>query len=508
LLLSYGGEAALSVWAFYGRVSGLEQATNNSIPTQQEACHVKARELGATEVLDFVDAGVPGDLDWTDRPALNRLLNLVEAGAMAGFIAYDPDRLARDLGVQLAITELLAKHNVRLEFVTQEFNASPEGMLFYQIRGAVSQFERAKIRERTSRGRKKILRDGIPANKPGVYGLTYDRINKAWTIIPEQAETVRQIFRWVASGKRPGWVADHLNDAGVAPPKGQRWWKASIHSMITNMTYAGRMYLNRYNHEGEHKNRFLPPERRNKATERPREQWIEVAVPAIIDEPLWEAVQMAQEESTKRWSGRNSKRYQYLASRLIRCGLCGSAMSGTTSSPSRPTYSYYRCSGRYGEKKVLCTMPHLHVSSLDDALWAEVRSWLVEPERHSQALLKATNTLESAHPALKSHIDQQLKEVQEDTARLQSLVDKGIVKEQEVRPALKGLAEREKALLLRQRRPTSEPTEGFKAVPPEVVDRFSAAQRLEYIRGLVKEITAYPNGDVNLTPRNKPRLPE
>jgi site-specific DNA recombinase len=48
-------------------------------------------------------------------------------------------------------------------------------MLFYQMRGAISQFERAKIRERTQRGRKKALRSGRPTNKVTTYGIEYDR---------------------------------------------------------------------------------------------------------------------------------------------------------------------------------------------------------------------------------------------------------------------------------------------------------------------------------------------
>lgn len=496
------GDSAVSIWAFYGRVSGLEQATNNSIPTQREACQQKALALGATEVLDFVDAGVPGDLDWTDRPALNRLLSLAEAGAIAGLIAYDPDRLARDLGVQLAITELLAKHQVRLEFVTQEFNASPEGMLFYQIRGAVSQFERAKIRERTGRGRKKILREGIPANKPGIYGLTYDRPTNTWSVQPEHAEVVRQIFRWFAEGRRPAWIAQTLNESGIRPLRGARWWKTTVAKLVTNSTYAGKLYLNRYNHEGEHKNRFLPPERRHKASMRPPEQWIEVAVPAIVEPPLWEAVQHIRRENGRRWSGRTSKHGCYLASRLIRCGLCGSPMNGTTARRGAAATAYYRCAGRYGEKRLPCPMPHLHAPSLDEALWQAICTWLNKPDRYQQAASQAQRNNTQPPPTPQSQ-NAQLKEVQEDMARLQSLISRGAVREHEVRSAIRGLAEREKALLLQLRTPEEPPPS---AIPAKSED-FTFAQRQACVRGLVANIIAHPNGDLQVTPRDKARLP-
>lgn len=191
----------MAKWGCYVRVSGAEQVTNNSIPTQLEACHQRAAELGATEILDFIDAGVPGDLDWTDRPALNQLLELVERRALTGVVIYDPDRLARDLGAQLAATEIITRRRVQLEFCTQQFDASPEGMLFYQLRGAISQFERAKIRERTNRGRKRALRNGRPANKPAPYGLTYVPQTNTWCV----QKTRQRFFARFSCGPRAVW---------------------------------------------------------------------------------------------------------------------------------------------------------------------------------------------------------------------------------------------------------------------------------------------------------------
>ncbi|HWI52868.1 MAG TPA: hypothetical protein VNT01_12090, partial [Symbiobacteriaceae bacterium] len=69
------------------------------------------------------------------------------------------------------------------------------------------------------------------------------------------------------------------------------------------------------------------------------------------------------------------------------------------------------------------------------------------------------------------------------------------------------LADRERSLLLKLRKQTIEPVSAFEALPPEVVDQFSTEQRIAYIRGLVKEVTVYPDGDVKMAPREKPRLP-
>jgi site-specific DNA recombinase len=498
----------MTLWAFYGRVSGIEQASNNSIPTQREACHQRAQEKGATQVMDFVDAGVPGDLDWTDRPALTQLLDLVEKDALYGVVIYDPDRLARDLGVQLAVTDIIIKHRVQLEFITQQYDASPEGMLFYQLRGAISQFERAKIKERTNRGRKKLLREGIPSNNPQPYGLTYHRETNTWSHTPGQAEVVQQIFQWAKDGRGPTWIARQLNEQGVEPPRGgKRWWVHVIRRILANRTYTGTMFLHRYNMEGQRKNRFLPAERRTKVTERPQDDWIEAPVPPLIQPDLWEAVQSALGTSRSRWSGVESTNMVYLASRLLRCGFCGSAMTAVSTKRKSGRQHYYRCNGRYGERRLDCDMPHLRAEAVDNVIWEEVRSWLVHRERYEQARRKALSNKAAPQLSTLEGITSQLIEVRNDITRLQGLIDQGIVKETEVRSALKGLREKEASFAAKLKAPTPAETVSFTPLPVEVVDNFDAAVKREHIRGMVAEIIARPDGALEFTPQEKARLP-
>ncbi|HWI51234.1 MAG TPA: recombinase family protein, partial [Symbiobacteriaceae bacterium] len=468
----------------------------------------RAQEKGATQVMDFIDAGVPGDLDWTDRPALTQLLDLVEKGALHGVVIYDPDRLARDLGVQLAVTDIIIKHRVQLEFITQQYDASPEGMLFYQLRGAISQFERAKIKERTNRGRKKLLREGIPANNPQPYGLTYHRETNTWSPIPGQAEVVQQIFQWAKDGKGPTWIARQLNEQGVQPPRGgKRWWVHVIQRILANRTYTGTMFLHRWNMEGQRKNRFLSADRRARVAERPQEEWIETPVPTLIQPDLWEAVQFALGDNRRRWSGVESTNNVYLASRLIRCGLCGSAMTAVSTSRKNGRQFYYRCNGRYGERRLDCEMPHLRAQDVDNVIWEEVRSWLVNRNRYEQARHKYLSSKGNPQLATLEAINHQLTEVRSDISRLQGLVDQGIVKEPEVRSALKGLREKEASLAAKLKAPTPIEATDFKPLPVAVVDNFDAVVRREHIRGMVSEIVAFPDGRLEFTPQEKARLP-
>jgi site-specific DNA recombinase len=492
------------LWGFYGRVSSAEQTQNNSLPTQREACHARALERGATEILDFVDAGVPGDLDWTDRPALSHLLDMVEQGLIGGVVVYDPDRLARNLGVQLAVTEIITKHNVKLEFVTQDFNASPEGMLFYQIRGAVSQFERAKIRERTNRGRKKVMRSGKPANRVWTYGLIYDRPTNTWSLDEAKAAVIRRIFDWAAQGRGTRWIADRLNQEGVEPPgapNSHLWWQGTIMRMLENKAYVGKFYVHRYNYEGHRKNRFLPKERRVKVQERPEDEWVEIPIPHTVDESLWKAAHEALGSNKQKWGGAKSKYYEYLASHLARCGICGCRMQGATGNrkSKNPTF-YYRCWGKYGQLKTECSMTHLKALDLDAELWREIRSWLIEPDRYRQIAEKVIAEASPGALVAPDSMRVQVEEVRTDISRLEELIQRGIVKEVEVRSALRNLREREGRLMAQLRGPqpkllTIEP------LSPEIVDNLTPVQRKEHIRRVLSEVVVFPDGRLELVPK-------
>jgi site-specific DNA recombinase len=73
-------------------------------------------------------------------------------------MAYDPNRLSRNLADLLFLENDFARYGTKLEFITQEMDTSPEGKMFFAIRGAVAQYEREKIKERSMRGLREKVR--------------------------------------------------------------------------------------------------------------------------------------------------------------------------------------------------------------------------------------------------------------------------------------------------------------------------------------------------------------
>ena len=186
--------------AIYVRVSTQEQAEHGySLGTQMEACRQKAQELGAVTIREYIDDGQSGE--FLDRPALTELRKGLKGKEFDLVIVYDPDRLARNLAHQLIVAEEIEKAAADLVFVSVTFEQSPEGRLFFSIRGAISSFEKEKIKERTMRGKRgKAAKCKVVTNSNPL-GYDYDEANSMYVINDEEAKLVRKIFNHMVHDK-------------------------------------------------------------------------------------------------------------------------------------------------------------------------------------------------------------------------------------------------------------------------------------------------------------------
>jgi site-specific DNA recombinase len=140
--------------AIYTRKSteeGLEQEFN-TLDAQREAALAFIRSqqhegwIALPEMYD--DGGFTGAN--MDRPALTRLLDAVEAGALDCVVVYKVDRLSRSLLDFTRVLSVFEKHGVSFVAVTQQFNTSTSlGRLTLNILLSFAQFERELIGERT-----------------------------------------------------------------------------------------------------------------------------------------------------------------------------------------------------------------------------------------------------------------------------------------------------------------------------------------------------------------------
>jgi site-specific DNA recombinase len=168
----------------------------NSLDAQREACeaYIKSQaHEGWRLIHDQYNDGAFSGASLV-RPALQELLTEVRAGKIDIIVVYKVDRLTRSLADFAKLVELFDQHSVSFVSVTQSFNTtSSMGRLTLNVLLSFAQFEREVIGER--------VRDKIAASKAkgiwvgGSVPLGYASINKKLVVLPDEAETVRMIFR-------------------------------------------------------------------------------------------------------------------------------------------------------------------------------------------------------------------------------------------------------------------------------------------------------------------------
>ena len=157
--------------AIYARVSSEKQAKDGTIESQLEALRDFAKANNLIISHECIDDGVTGST--LTRPGLDYLRDLIADGLIQGVLIYCPDRLARNQAHQILLMEEFKKQNIQVIFTSQQFEDTPEGNFMLQIQGAVSELERAKILDRTRRGRKYAVKNGQMLGSMSPYGYRF-----------------------------------------------------------------------------------------------------------------------------------------------------------------------------------------------------------------------------------------------------------------------------------------------------------------------------------------------
>src|SRR3954468_2757000 len=147
-------------------------------------------------------------------------------------------------------------------------------------------------------------------------------------------------------------------------------------------------YANRYSFVPPRKPRRPYGPRTGEATCRqlkPREQWIAIPVPAIVDQETWDRAQ-AQLARNAALSFRNNTKHNYLLRCLMTCATCGLAMFGRTyaAGGKQPERRYYQCHGKdciLSARPAACPSRNVKAEEIEAAVWDHVAGLLASPER-------------------------------------------------------------------------------------------------------------------------------
>jgi site-specific DNA recombinase len=375
--------------ALYVRVSTERQAQQQTSDDQVRRLLAYAQERGwsVTEGAIYRDEGYSGTQ--LNRPALDRLRDAVAQGAIDTILLTSPDRLARRYAYQVWLLEAFEQAGCTVIFLDRPLRDDPQDALLLQIRGAVAEYERTLIADRMRRGRLAKLQSGqlLPwARAP--YGFRLDpqhpRDPTGVRVDEEEAVVVRQIFTWyVEEGLSLRAVGRRLMSSHIPSPSGQEHWNtSSVRKLLTNHAYRGIAYGNQQETVPAKRRRpLLKPASADgtgtSARRRAREEWIGVAVPAVIDADLFER---AQEQVTRNRdrSPRNT-RGEYLLRRVVSCRRCSLAHRIWTNGRS----AFYTCPGTSGDplrgQSEACHAPRIATHRLDAVVWDDLCRVLTDP---------------------------------------------------------------------------------------------------------------------------------
>jgi len=373
--------------AIYARVSSERQEKEHTIGSQLEALRVYAAKNGMDVVEEFTDEGYSGAR--LDRPALDRMRDLAERHGFEVLLTYCTDRLARKFVLQALILDELERFGVKTIFLEGGAADDPLSKLMHQITGAVAEFERAKITERYRRGKLYRARCGEIVSPDVPFGYVKiprrDGVPAHAEIQEAEAVVVRRIFdAYVGRDLTVRQIAKELtlDRTPTSKNRGQWSWSA-VDRILREEAYIGTYYYNRKQCVpidgvyGKKRQRF-------KCTMRPKEEWIPISVPPIIDLATFHAAAGRAREN-EAFSPRNLQEGGYLLRQLVRCGRCGSSCSALT---SKQTYGgkvhashYYSClrttSGFLKQER--CAQRRVRADVLDELVWEEVNSRLQDP---------------------------------------------------------------------------------------------------------------------------------
>lgn len=408
----------------------------------------------------FQDEGYSGAV--LVRPGLERLRDLAAQGELDVVLVYSPDRLARKYAYQVLLVEEFARSGVAVVFLKSPHGDSAEDELLLQFQGMIAEYERAQIAERTRRGKIHRARAGDVSVLSGApFGYRYVRRTETtaahYEILESEAQVVREIFHLYIKGDYSiAALARYLSQEGVPTRTGKRRWEPSvIWAILRNPAYAGRAAFGKTRVADRPKRLTRPGRQRGGVAgrdpaeqARPREEWIEIPVPAIVDETTF-ALAAEQRQRNQQFARRHTKEPTLLQGLLV-CRQCGHVYYRCSSNTSKRKISYYRCIGSDSYRREsgrICSSGPVRQDHLEGLVWEAVTGLLADPTRVRQELERRLKERRQSSPTQKQE-DQLRREVaryQKAVARLIEAYQEELISLGELRARIPELRSRENA---------------------------------------------------------------
>ena len=402
--------------AVYTRKSteeGLDQEFN-SLDAQRESAEAyiaSQQNEGWGCLPDFYDDGgfTGGNME---RPALHRLMADIEAGKVDCVVVYKVDRLSRSLLDFARIMEVFDRQKVAFVSVTQQFNtATSMGRLVLNVLLSFAQFEREIIGER--------IRDKIAAQRrkgkwtggTPVLGYDVDRSGPSPKLVvnAEEAARVREIYQMylrmgsmlpvVEELDRRGWLTKSWKTKSGRPKGGRPFDRGSLHALLKNPLYIGKLKHKKNLYVGEHE--------------------------LIVQPDVFQKVQTLLLRNRHSGSTKSRNRHGALLRRLLYCKACGHAMVHNFTGRGGKQYRYYTCTRAIKSGRSACPSAYLPAAEIEQVVVDRIRAIADDADMVAEVVRQARALAEAELNGLQAERTDLERELARHHAALRKLVADG-----------------------------------------------------------------------------------
>ena len=356
----------------------------------------------------------------------------------------------------MLLVEELKRAGVELVFLNHTLGTTPEEDLLLQMQGMIAEYERAKILERSRRGKRHAAHRGslnVLSGAPYGYRYVSRRATggeASYEVVPDEARILQQIFTWVGLDRLSiGEVSRRLTAQGVPSPKGKSWWdRTTVWGLLKNPAFQGSAAFGK-TRIGEQRRQLRPQRNRTAKSRRtysvydmPAEEQVTIPVPPLVSAELFAAVQLQLSENRCR-SRQRRRGARYLLQGLLECSCCGYAYYGKmvskTAAKGKTPYAYYRCVGtdayRFGGQRV-CQNKQLATDLIDTAVWEDVRALLRDPATLRHEFQRRLQQAEQ--PSVDElRLARQIQSVQRSISRLIDVYADGLLEKSDFEPRIR-----------------------------------------------------------------------
>lgn len=399
--------------ACYLRVSTIDQVEGFSLDVQRDRLVAYCKSQGWDDYTLYMDEGESATT--INRPGMNKLIRHIEEKRIDAVVVMKLDRLSRkQKHVLYLLEDVFEKNGVIFRSSTEPFDTSSAfGKASIGMLAVFAQLERDMIVERTVSGKLQRIRSGKWHGGQAPFGYQWPEEGDDLVIVPDEAETVREIFRRYIDGDSYSSLSRWAQEKHPS----YTFEASIIKRIVSRHAYAGLMYYSGKVYES--------------STE------------AIIDDKTWEE---SQRELKRRDDGL-PPRGEYLLTGLCRCGLCGSFVVHETKQHKHKRtgkiyYKDYICCKNQKYKPYECNMGYHRRLDVEAYIVNQIKTISADPS-HIQSKLESDNE-EDRSDIIKA-LESRVKSAETGLENLMEAIQLGVVKATAVAKRIKDLEEEKEA---------------------------------------------------------------